>query len=220
MKSILRGRIGSMTRFVRDNSFYIMFQELNRRIGVAFRRGMFGEKLGCPDIVLGPRCHLRGIAHIHIGAGFQAAEGLWLEAVTSHAGFKYQPRIVIGEHVSVSRWSHIAATHSVEIGDGVLIGSRVIITDHNHGQYGTSPSPVEIRPNLRPLDSAEKVIIERNVWLGDGVVVTPGSRICEGAIIGANAVVTGTIAPWTIAVGIPARSLKKYDFDAGEWVRI
>jgi lipopolysaccharide O-acetyltransferase len=222
MNDRIAGNSGLMKarRFIRVNGLYLFAGELGRRAGAIFRRRMLGRKLGCPDIDLGPRCHLRGLAHICIGRNFHASEGFWLEAVTVHAGQTYSPRIVIGNNVCISRWSHIAATHYVEIGDDVLMGSKVIITDHNHGEYNGPHSSPDIPPNLRPLSCDKQVVIGRNVWLGDGVVVTPGSRIGEGSVIGANSVVTGTIPPHTIAVGLPARPLKRYDFKVKKWVDI
>ena len=207
-------------QFFRENGIYVFASELGRRAGVLFRRRMLARKLAYSKITLGPRCFLRGLGHITIGKNFQAAEGLWLEALTEHKGRNFAPRIIIGDDVSISRWCHIAATNLVEIGDGVLIGSKVLVTDHSHGQYSgpyTSPS---IRPVLRPIVSDRQVIIERNVWLGDGVVVSPGSRIGEGAVIGANAVVVGTIPPFTLAAGVPARPMKRYNFETNEWVDI
>jgi lipopolysaccharide O-acetyltransferase len=155
-----------------------------------------------------------------IGENFSAAEGLWLEAVTFHAGQEFSPQIVIGRNVSMSRWSHITCAKRIYIGDGVLIGSKVIIADHNHGEYSGPYTMPLIPPNLRALGGVQEVVIETNVWLGDGVVVCPGSRIGEGSVIGANAVVIGTIPPFTIAAGIPARPLKKYNFDSNEWVEL
>ena len=63
-------------------------------------------------------------------------------------------------------------------------------------------------------------MIGNNVWLADGVVVTPGSNIGEGCIIGANSVVVGHIPPYTMALGIPARPRKMFDFDTEEWKSI
>lgn len=206
--------------FIRTNGLYLYVGELGRRAGIVFRRWMLAGKLGCPNIVLGPRCHLRGLAYMRIGKNFQAAEGLWMEAFTAYADQTFSPSIVIGNDVCISRWSHIAATHYVEIGDGVLIGSKVIITDHNHGQYNGPYSSPAVPPNLRTLSCDKEVVIGRNVWLGDGVVVAPGSRIGEGSIIGANSVVIGTIPPLTIAAGLPARPLKRYDFNVKQWVDI
>ena len=209
-----------MSRFIQVNGIYLFVRELGRLCGVRFRRQMLAGALRSPTIILGPRCYLRGLAHISVGRNFQAAEGLWLEAVTAYAGDRFTPRIVIGNDVAISRWSHIAASHRVEIGDGVLIGSRVIIIDHNHGIYDGPYTSPQIPPLLRPLDCDKSVIIGRNVWLGDGVVVTPGTEIGEGSVIGANSVVTGIIQPFTLAAGVPAKPLKRYDFNINEWIRI
>ena len=206
-------------RFIRVNGLYLFACELGSRAGIFFRRWMLGGKLGCSDIVLGPRCYLRGLAHIHIGNNFHAAEGLWLEAITRNMDQTFSPTIVIGNNVSVSRWSHIAATHRVEIGDGVLIGSKVLVIDHNHGQYQEG-FEVGTSPVLRTLDQDRTVIIGKNVWLGDGVVVMPGVTIGDGCVIGANSVVTRDVPPFTIAAGIPAKQLKRFDLANQKWRKL
>jgi lipopolysaccharide O-acetyltransferase len=211
------GPLMKAKRFIRVNGLYLFVCELGRRAGIAFRRWMLAGKLDCPDIVLGPRCYLRGLANMRIGKNFQAAEEIWLEAVVAYRGQSFSPSIVIGNNVSISRWSHIAATHRIEIGDGVLIGSKVLITDHNHGQYRNGTCKIDISPSLRPLDLDRTVVIGKNVWLGDGVVVMPGVTIGEGCVIGANSVVTRNVAPFTIAAGVPAVALKRFDSGTQEW---
>ena len=152
-----------------------------------------------------------------MGRNFSSGRGLWLQAVTEHGGEKFSPQIIIGDDVSVSFWGHIAATNYVEIGSNVLIGSKVIITDHNHGSYGPNVhSSPDVPPALRLL-SVGRVVIGRNVWIGDGVVIGPGAEIGEGCIIGANAVVNKSIPPYTIAVGIPAKPIKRFNFEMKEW---
>ena len=122
---------------------------------------------------------------------------------------RYTPKILIGNNVGVSDSVHIAATTSVILSDGVLVGSHVLITDHNHGVYGgTAQSEPENPPSTRRLSASQSVFIGRNVWIGDGVVVLPGSHIGAGSIIGANSVVTGDIPPRCIAVGSPARPIR------------
>ena len=155
-----------------------------------------------------------------IGEDLSAGDDLWLEAITRYQEQVFLPRIVIGRHVRIGNFVHIAATHFVEVGDDVLIGSKVIITDHNHGQYSREHTSPRVAPALRPLDYGRRVVIGRNVWLGDGVVVAPGSTIGEGAVIGANSVVVGAIPAFTMAVGAPAKVCKVYSFDIGEWRKI
>jgi lipopolysaccharide O-acetyltransferase len=211
-----------MTRaadFLRENGIYVFASECGRRCGVRFRRWMLGGKLNCSDITIGPRSTLRGLAHITIGRNFYAGEGLWLDAVTVHHEQRFSPSIVIGNNVSISAWTHIAATHRIEIGDGTLIGSKVLITDHNHGSYGKGMDDTLVRPALRMLDGSKSVVIGENVWVGDGVVVMPGVTIGAGSVIGANSVVTRDVDSFTIVAGAPARVLKRYDAATQEWSR-
>ena len=134
-------------------------------------------------------------------------------------GQRFEPSIVLGDDINCSELVHIAAISSVVIGDGVLIGSKVIVTDHNHGIYsgqGEHSSPLE-RPNHRLLAGAAVHIGDR-VFLGDNVVVLPGSVIGAGAIIGANSTVSGHVPPATIAVGNPARPVRRYDTATRKWL--
>lgn len=71
-------------------------------------------------------------------------------------------------------------------------------------------------PNDRPFIT-EPTYIEDNVWIGENAVVLPGSRIGFGSIIGANAVVSGDIPPYSIAVGAPAHVVKKWNESLQEW---
>jgi len=185
-----------------------------------FRNFMIGRKLGVNKIHIGPRSNLRGLSSIEMGEDFSALEGLWLYAVARYYDQRFSPRIVIGDRVRVSQWVHIAATHYVEIGDDALIGSKVTIIDHNHGQYSKEHSSPHVAPALRPLDAERRVVIGKKVWLGDGVVVTPGTSIGDGAVIGANSVVRGNIPPFSLAAGIPAKVLKMFDFNTERWTNI
>jgi lipopolysaccharide O-acetyltransferase len=208
-------------RFLKENGFYVLGTGLVEFCIGLVRNFLISRKLGVKKISIGPRSYLRGLSSIEMGEDFAAGDGLWLEALTTYNDQNFAPRIVIGQHVRVSNFVHIAATHLVEIGDDVLIGSKVMITDHNHGLYSaedhTSP---HIAPSQRPLDHARRTVIGRNVWLGDGVVVTAGSSIGEGSVIGANSVVRGSIPAFSIAAGMPATIRKTFNFDTGKWCNI
>jgi lipopolysaccharide O-acetyltransferase len=93
----------------------------------------------------------------------------------------------------------------------VLIASKVFISDINHGCYSGLPqdSPFS-KPNDREL-STKPVLIEENVWIGENVCVMPGVTIGFGTIIGAGSVVTKSIPAYSIAVGNPAKVIKKYN---------
>jgi len=107
----------------------------------------------------------------------------------------------------VLNWNvHIGAINQINIGNNVLIGSHVLITDHMHGTL--SKDDMLVVPVRRRLNSRGGVIIEDDVWIGEGVAVLPGVHIGRGAIIGANAVVVSDVAPETIVGGVPARLIR------------
>jgi lipopolysaccharide O-acetyltransferase len=208
---------GKALSFFRENGSYVFFSTLIDRPFSFLRNRMLASKLGVRKLRIGPRAHLRGLACIAMGEDFAAGEGLWLEAITHYGDQRFAPRLVIGNHVRISHWSHIACTHSVTIGDGVLIGSKVMITDHNHGVFGVGATSTAIPPAERPLDQDRSVMIGSNVWLGDSVVVCPGVTVGEGSVAGANAVVTTDVPPHTLVVGVPARPIRSYDVVRGIW---
>ena len=165
---------------------------------------------------------IKGGNAITIGKHFHTGINLWLDAVKGHIDYRYNPQIVIGNWVSASDNVHIAATTSIVIGDGVLIGSNVHITDHSHGVYvgDEQDSPIVLSPVFRKLAQGREVKIGDNVWLGDGVVILPGVTIGNGSIIGANSVVAKDIPENVIAVGSPAKPIKRYDAISKSWNKI
>lgn len=161
---------------------------------------------------------IRNKRYIKIGEAFTTGVGCRIEAhpITD----RKSKCIVIGANVQINDYVHIAAGESVVLGNNVLIASKVFISDINHGSYTSenSDSP-DVPPSQRKL-STSPVIIEDNVWLGESVCVLPGVTIGKGSIIGSLSVVTKNIPPFSIAVGIPAKVVKTYDFDKGIWIPI
>lgn len=159
---------------------------------------------------------LRGKKYIKIDIGFTTGFNCRLDAFNFFEVDNYL--IKIGKNVEINDDVHIAAIESVEIGDNVLIASKVFITDHNHGNYSkTKQDSPNVPPSKRPLVSSP-VKIEDNVWIGEFVSILPGVTIGKGSIIGTMSVVTKNIPPNSIAVGSPAKVIKKFDFGINEWV--
>jgi len=160
--------------------------------------------------------YLRGKRSMKIGAGFTTGPRLRLDAfpLTPESGVVLR----IGRGVQVNDDVHIAAVIGITIGDRVLIASRVYISDHNHGitsGEGPHTSP-EIPPAARPLSYAP-IVIEDDVWIGEGVCVLPGVTIGKGAIVGALSLVNRDVPAYSIAVGAPARVVKKFNFETSMW---
>ncbi len=128
--------------------------------------------------------------------------------------------LCFGENVNAGDNVSIRCANKICIGSNVLIGSRVLIIDNSHGSYsGKKQDSPQMPPNDRTLQSAP-VIIGDNVWIGEGAVIQMGVTVGKGTVIAANSIVTKSIESSSIAGGIPARVLKKWDDKSGVWKRI
>lgn len=163
--------------------------------------------------------YIKGKSRIVIGRNFTCGKGLRLDCIKTDANI--EPQLIIGSNVEMNDYVHIGCTNSILIGDNVLIASKVFITDHNHGVY--SSDSVHSSPLSTPKSRiilGVPVHIEENVWIGEMVTILPGVQIGKGSIIGANSVVNKNIPPYSIAVGIPAKVIKQFNFESGRWISL
>lgn len=110
-------------------------------------------------------------------------------------------RIHINDGTFIGMGSQVVAVESVNIGEKCLIAAYSVIRDANHG---TAPG----RPMADQDLAGASINIGDDVWLGTHVVVTAGSTIGSGAVVGANAVVVGDVPSMSVAVGMPARVIR------------
>jgi acetyltransferase-like isoleucine patch superfamily enzyme len=122
------------------------------------------------------------------------------------------PVVSIGDRCLIGRGSGIVGHFSIEIGDDVWTGHNVYITDQNHGYEDVS------LPISKQSQPERAVKIGSGSWLGYGSVVLPGVTIGEHCVIGANSVVTRDVPSYSVAVGVPARVIKRYI--NGSWVEV
>ena len=157
-----------------------------------------------------------------------------LRNVNLDARWHSNNRIYLGDLVSLEQGVDIRALNntSVEIHEGTFIGPYVCITGSGNIKIGKNcliaaqtglfannhifSDPTE---NINSQGvTREGIVIEDDCWLGSGVKVLDGVTIGEGSIIGAGAVVTKDIPPFSVAVGVPAkvvRSRKEYICEDG-----
>ena len=155
---------------------------------------------------------LRGKRNIVFGPGFVCGYMVRLDAMGPAGCLRF------GTGVEINDFVHIGALEEVLIGNHVLIASRVFISDHDHGIYSDAPdcsSPDEA-PTAR-VEPVRPVRIGDNVWIGEGAAVLSGVTIGAGSVIGAGAVVTRDIPADCVAIGVPARVVRRYDRDARVW---
>jgi len=102
----------------------------------------------------------------------------------------------------------------VIIGDNVMLAQNIVISGLNHGYEDISTPPSEQKVVTKA------ITISDNVWIGANCVITAGVNIGKHCVIGAGSVVTKNIPDYSVAVGNPARVVKKYNFDTSTWGRV
>jgi len=151
--------------------------------------------------------HLLGQKYISIGNNSNISSNVTLTAWDKFYGQKFSPEIIIGDNCSIGEDAHITAINKIHLGNNVLLGKKVLITDNAHGE--SSVELLDIAPNHRPLSSKGPVIIEDNVWIGEKASIMPGVHIGQGVIVAANSVVTKDVPSYCVVAGIPAKIIKK-----------
>lgn len=128
----------------------------------------------------------------------------------------YGGKIKIGDHSFVGPGSRIWSGESVTIGSNVLISHNVNIIDTdsheiNHLERAEGYKNLFIKgyPKEKGSIKTGTIVIGDYAWISFNATILKGTVIGEGAIIGANSVVIEDIPPFTLAIGNPARVIKK-----------
>jgi acetyltransferase-like isoleucine patch superfamily enzyme len=109
--------------------------------------------------------------------------------------------------------AYLTAIDRISIGDGCVLSDYVYITDEVHGNDPRAGLIMQ-----QPLTSKGPVIIGSGCFLGFRVAVMPGVTLGEHCLVGANSTVTRSFPAYSMIGGSPARLLKRFSLDAGEWV--
>ena len=142
---------------------------------------------------------------IYVGNNTVFQSHLMLQTVTRDYQ-QEKPIIKIGENCNFGEYAHITAFRKIIIGDGVLTGRKILISDNSHGYF--TKEDLTKSPNDRQITSKGPILIDNNVWICDNVCILGGVHIGEGAIIAANAVVTHDIPAFSLATGVPASVIR------------
>ena len=148
-----------------------------------------------------------GNKYISMGKNCFFGRNCIVSAWDCHNEQRFAPEIRFGNDCNLGEYNHITAVNKIIIGNGLLTGRWVTITDNSHGS--TDIDNLYIKPIERQIFSKGPVIIGDNVWIGDKATILPGVKIGDGAVIGANSVVTKDVPPYAVIVGNPARVIKK-----------
>lgn len=182
----------------------ILLRAVRSHFYTGFVRRRFAH-FGTNSVIGAPVCKLCGTQYISIGNDVNIANGIILTVWPGRGG--ETPEIKMGNKCFIGVHSHISAAQRVVIGDNLLTGPNVLITDNSHG---TSERDIlDVHPGMRPLSSKGPVNIGHNVWIGANACILSGVRIGDGAIVAANSVVTHDVPAYSVVAGVPARIVKQ-----------
>ncbi len=181
------------------------------KIGKIKKRKFYA--FGKGSVVYKPYLQLSGVNNIVIGNNTTILSNSRL----STYGNSKQPLINIGNNCYIGfGFTILAGTGAkINIGNDVLIASNVLITNENHGI-----NPDDLNEYMNQKLYCKNVSIGDGCWIGEKVCILPGVNIGKKCVIGAGAIVTKSVPDYSIAVGNPARVIKKYDFNKHSWENI
>ncbi len=184
---------------------------LNRIENAASREQLKRLRSAGRGIVLGRGVKIEHPECVSLGDGVHLNDHCWLSVLTENCEtgnptIQLRPELRIGDGCYIGRFGTLACINRVTLGRDVMISDRVFIGDAAHGfvradlpireQYMTSKGPVEIGDGT---------------WIGIGVSVMANVKIGRNCVIGAGSVVTNDVPDFCIAVGAPAKIVRRID---------
>ncbi len=151
---------------------------------------------------------------IELGENVSIWNNARIQGVKKYNEVEFFPRIVFCDGVSVQQNLHLTSAKRIIIGKNTAIAANVTITDILH-PYDDIEKPIESQ-DIRVCE----VEIGEDCKIFNNAVILPGVHIGNHVVVGANSVVTHSIPNYCIAVGSPARVVKRYDFEQRMWKKI
>lgn len=141
--------------------------------------------------------------HIHTNA--------WLFALPNQTS---TPNLIIQDNTYIGRLVHIVCVNNITICKDVLISDKVYISDNLH-EYKDINIPIKSQNIINKGD----VVIGEHTWLGENVCVI-GSSVGKHCVVGANSVVVTDIPDYSVAVGSPAKVIKRFNKSTANWEKV
>lgn len=201
----LIGFVGSVIGILLRPFFYrfsVSFEYFQIAFFTSYWRGKLSRGIG---VTIYPEVRFYRPEHISIGEGSVLHRHILMEVTRGNKDAA--PKIVVGKNCHIGEYNHFSSNEYIEIGDGLLTGRYVLITDNSHGLVRGGDK--NIPPHERIIVSKGPIVIGKNVWLGDCVAIMANVKIGDGAIVAAHSVVTHDVPPFSLVAGVPARVVKK-----------
>lgn len=165
-------------------------------------------KLGIRVSIIGPEFFSFG-NNVSIGKYYK------LHCFNEYAGVKLHTKLIIEDGAYIGDFFTINNADTIHIKKNALIASHVLLVTLNHGIDLAKGIPFMEQPL-----TTGPIVIGENCWIGENVTILSNVVIGNNCVIGANSVVTKSIPDNSVAVGIPARVVKKWSFETNTWEKI
>lgn len=170
---------------------------------------------GTKSLDLLPRISINNLHYIKCGTKLFLGSDSRILFLDEYYGKEYYPSLEIGNNVSIgNRFSALCAAPII-IKENCLIASDVMISSENHGmEIEKSDSYGDIPLVAKPVE------IGKGCWIGEKVCILPGVILGDRCIVAAGAVVTKSFETGCLIAGVPAKVVKKYNFNEHIWERV
>lgn len=155
--------------------------------------------------------HMVGLKNIKIGSNNIISDDTWFNVNDRSEG---KIGIEIGNNCYIGKRNFFSSASKITIKDFFMSGINCSLLGSDH----VMDEPLKPYIQTSTINDTN-IYIGANVRFGANVTVIGDVRICHGSIIGANSLVMKDIPPFSIAVGSPAKVIKRYDFDNKEWTK-
>ena len=216
----------SLTRLsrVKEAVLTLLLGQIRRPVGTIMRKLLYPKMFGWlgKSVYIQTGCEFIGASCIEIGNNVKILRDVRLNACEENSKIRIGSNVCldrgvdinvvphegnchieIGEGTHISPYTCLAGPGNIKIGKKCLIASYVGIYANNHNF--ADPSRYIWNQGV----TRKGIVIEDDCWLGAGVKVLDGVTIGQGSVIGAGAVVTKDIPPYSVAVGVPAKVIQK-----------
>lgn len=172
---------------------------LPRSLLSRIRNFIMGISFNSKGLIVCEGTFFNGSKNIELGDFVSIGRYCWIDSIEGG-------KIILGDNVSLSQNVHIASSYKVVIEKDALIGSDVLITDHDHE---ISYEFLDLPPKNRPLRVKSETIVGERVWLGDNVKILSGVKIGRNSVVAANSVVRDDFPCNSLIAGSPAKLVRK-----------
>ena len=180
-----KSRFTALFTVVREVGAQLALEQRLRARAPGLRLGRAIDIRGNPErLVIGRDVQIDAFTTLHCGGAGWGPEAT---------------RLVIGDRTYIGPGCVLFGAGGIILEEDVLISPGVVMTSHQHS-FSSAERPIREQPL-----QFGSILVRRGAWVGANATILPGIEIGADAVVGAGAVVTCSVAPGTVVVGVPAR---------------